>query len=445
MSVLFVANMKRYYFVILILSVIFTSCKKEINPADTYTIDEEARDYLYTKMNDYYLWYKFIPDGVVKENYKDPYELMKAMRYKTLDRWSFVMTYEDFRAESQGSFVGHGIRLGLDPTDKVRIVQIYKNSSLYSKGVRRGWIVKKLNGTDLAPIFIAGDGAAYNQLIGPAQSGVTNTFLFQIPDGRDSTITSTKSAFTLNTVIVCDTFHLKSGGIAGHLVFDQFIPPSNQELDSAFSYFSENNVTDLIVDLRYNLGGDMSVLTNLASYIAGAARNNMPFLKISFNDLLSSNDETFKFTTVSSPLNLTRLIVICTRETASASEDLINGLKPYLDVRCIGDTTDGKPVGMVGIKFKTSYMFFPIMFSIVNSSDQGGFFDGIPPEKYVPDDIAHDWSDRNELCLKEAIYYLENGSVSTKGSYIYKPSVHYSEKPQKLNNAYILESNSINK
>ncbi len=127
---------------------------------------------------------------------------------------------------------------------------------LYSLGVRRGWIVKKLNDTDLAPIFIANDATAYNQLIGPSTASVTNTFLFQTPAGKDTTIVSTKAAFTLNTVILADTLHLKSG-ITGHLVFDQFIPPSKQELQTAFAYFSQNNIKDLIVDLRYNGGGDL--------------------------------------------------------------------------------------------------------------------------------------------------------------------------------------------
>ena len=178
-----------------------------------------------------------------------------------------------------GSFVGHGIRLGLDPSNKVRIVQIYKESPMYALGVRRGWIVKKLNDTDLAPIFIAQDNAAYTQLIGPAQSGVINKFLFQTPGGKDSTITTAKSSFILNTVIVADTLHLQSG-ITGHLVFDQFITPSNEELAAAFGYFNQNNITDLIVDLRYNGGGDLNVMIKMASYLAGAARLNMPFLKL---------------------------------------------------------------------------------------------------------------------------------------------------------------------
>jgi carboxyl-terminal processing protease len=431
--------MKKLLFLPIIFLVFFSSCKKDDLPVVAPTVDELARDYLYSAMNTYYLWYKLMP-VVVKEDYKDPYELLDAMKYKTLDKWSFVQTYDEYLAYSKGSFVGHGISMGLDSTKKtVRIAQIFNNSPMYAKGVRRGWIVKKLNGTDLAPIFIARDNTAYTQLIGPAQAGITNIFLFQIPDGRDSTITSTKSSFLLNTVILYDTLHLKSG-ITGHLVFDQFITPSNLELETAFAFFKQNNIKDLIVDLRYNGGGAFNVLTNLASYIAGAAKFNMPFLKLINNDKNTANNQTINFNTVSYPLNLTKLITINTRATASASEDLINGLKPHLNVISIGDTTDGKPVGMELVQYKTNYMFWPITFSVVNSANQGEFYEGIVPEKYVPDDISRDWNDRNESCLKEAIYYLEHGSVSSKGAYVFQPSTRFSEKPEKLNNAFIIKN-----
>jgi C-terminal processing protease CtpA/Prc len=431
--------MKKIIFFLLIIITGFSSCKKDVPPAVVPpTVDELARDALYTAMNQYYLWYDLMP-VVVKSDYKNPYDLLDAMEYKTLDRWSYVQTYDEYVAQSQGSFVGHGISMGLDASSKVRIAQIYKNSPLYSKGVRRGWLVKKLNGTDLAPIFIANDGAAYSALIGKSQADITNTFLFQTPQGKDSTIVSAKASFTLNTVIVADTLHLKSG-ITGHLVFDQFIPPSNQELQTAFAYFSQNNVKDLIVDLRYNGGGDLSVLTNMASYVAGAARFSTPFVKLTYNDKNSSHNVPFNFTTVPTPLTVSKVIVITTRGTASASEDFINGLRPVVDVKCIGDTTNGKPVGMIGIAYKTNYMFWPISFSLVNSANQGDFYQGIVPEKYVPDDISHDWSDRNEACLKESIYYLEHGAVSSKGLDLRQPSrsVRFDEKSSKNNNAYII-------
>jgi C-terminal processing protease CtpA/Prc len=433
--------MKKFIFIMFLIVLGFSSCKKNVSPAPAPTADEQARDTLYYIMNQYYFWYKQMP-VVTKTDYKDPYTLLTAMEYKTLDRWSFIQTYAQYIAQSTGSFVGHGIQMGMDPSNQVRIAQIYSNSPLYTKGVRRGWIVKKLNGTPLAPIFLANDATAYSNLIGASTAGITNTFLFQTPAGKDSTISSTKTSFTLNTVILADTLHLKSG-ITGHLVFDQFIPPSNQELQSAFTYFSQNNIKDLIVDLRYNGGGDLSVLTNMASYVAGSTKFNTPFLTLTFNDKNAAANQSFPFVSVAAPLSITRLVVITTRGTASASEDFINGLKPSFDVKTIGDTTNGKPVGMYGFGYPShlpNYIFWPITFSLVNSAGQGEFYKGFAPLKYVPDDVTHDWNDRNEACLKESIYYLEHGNVSTKSLAVkQQPTIVFSEKSAKSNNAYILK------
>ncbi len=432
--------MKKLFILLFSIILVFVSCKKDVTPATstTATTDQQARDTLYAYMNQIYFWYKFMP--VVNVNdYKDPATLLDAMIYKKLDRWSFVETYAEYQAQSTGSFVGHGISMGLDPANNVRIAQIYKNSPLYTAGARRGWIVKKLNNTDLAPIFIAKNGTAYNNLIGPSTANVTNTFLFTTPKGKDTTIVSQKASFTLNTVITADTLHLISG-ITGHLVFDQFIPPSNAELASAFAYFSQFNIKDIIVDLRYNGGGDLSVLTNMASYFAGSSKFNTPFLTLTFNDKNAQYNQTYDFKIVSTPLNLSRMVVITTRGTASASEDFINGLKPFLQITTIGDTTNGKPVGMLGFQFRTAYMFWPISFSLVNSANQGDFYAGFAPAKEVVDDITHDWSDRNEACLKESIYFLEHGTVSAKGLYAggKRSTVKFDEASNKNNNAYIL-------
>jgi C-terminal processing protease CtpA/Prc len=435
-------NMKKLLLSLVILSVLLNSCKKEVPAVDTYTTEEQDRDGLYNLMNEWYLWYKLMPT-VVKENYKDPYELMTAMRYKTLDRWSFVADYYEFVASIQGTFVGHGIRIGVDGNHKARIVTIYKNSPLYTNGsggpgVRRGWIIKTLNGQDLAPIIESGDAAAYNNLIKPATAGVTNTFVFQTPGGSDTTAVTTKSSFKVNSVMLFDTLTLKTG-LTGHLVFDEFIEPSTQELQTAFAFFKAQNVKDLILDLRYNNGGILDVATDLASYIAGTAKFSTPFVSSSYNDKKVAYDSTYKFKSISSPLNLSRLVVITTRETASASEVIINGLKPHLTVTTIGDTTNGKPTGMnVWQTNDNKYVFAPITFKLVNSAGQGDFYSGFAPAKYVTDDITHDFRDKSESCFKEAIYFLENGTISSKGAYIFKPSVQYSEKPAWMNNAFIL-------
>ena len=111
--------MKKLVILLLLTIIGLSSCKKDVTPRSTpLTVDEQARDSLYFIMNEYYFWYKLMP-VVVKTDYKDPYALLDAMQYKTLDRWSFVQTYDQYIAQTTGSFVGHGISMGLDPSNKV--------------------------------------------------------------------------------------------------------------------------------------------------------------------------------------------------------------------------------------------------------------------------------------------------------------------------------------
>jgi carboxyl-terminal processing protease len=434
--------MKKLMFISLLFLALFTSCQK-----DNTTTSEAlmARDSLYYVMKDWYYWYN-MPEAtsmtdVTRNNYSDPYKLLEAMRYKTLDRWSYILNNEEYTAQRTGTFVGHGFRIGLDKPDntgQARIAMIYTNSPLYASGVRRGWIVKTINNKEVAPILLSKDGTAYSKLLGASSSGITNTFVFKPPVGADVTISSTKIKLDINTVLLYDTLHL-STGVAGHLVFESFFNPAPTELATAFAFFKANNIKDLILDLRYNSGGDLTIAQTLASYIAGNAKQGIAFIKLMYNDMHQAANSTFPFKTTSYSLGLPRLVVITTRSTASASEDVINGLKPFVNVVTIGDTTNGKPTGMNGWSFFNTYYIFPVTFKVVNKDNQGDFFEGFFPSKLATDDITHDFYDRQELCLKEAINYLQTGSFSTKGSQEFYRSPQFSEKPEWMNNAIVMK------
>ena len=425
--------MKNILICFLTATLLFSSCKKdEPDPGVTPAM---ARDTLYYIMKQWYYWYNLMP-SVTKENYADPYLLLEAMRYKPVDRWSFVADYDEFNAEMQGTFVGHGIRVGLDESQKARIALIYNNSPLYSKGVRRGWILKTVNTRDIAQILIAEDDEAYNEAFGPGKAGITNNFVFQDPDGNDVTISSTKSTFTINSVLLYDTLHLKTG-ITGHLVFESFIEPSAAELRTAFKFFKDNNVKDLILDLRYNSGGYLEIAQYLASYILGNVAQGTLFAKLQYNNRNQDENVSYPFVSTQYPLSLSRLAVISTRFTASASEAVMNGLKPFMEVISIGDTTNGKPTGMNGWDCGKKYYFWPITFKMVNSADQGDYFEGIYPSVIASDDIRFDFNNRNEESLREAIQYLETGTLPGKGPDKFSRSVQFSEKPSWMNNTFI--------
>ena len=273
----------------------------------------------------------------------------------------------------------------------------------------------------LAPVFINAvatrDWSAYDNLMGPATVGLTNTFLFQKPDETEVTYSSTKSSFTANSVPAYNVIDLSSGK-TGYLCFDAFIDPAEGELNEAFAFFKANNVTDLIIDLRYNGGGDLDRAQQLASLVMAAADTTKICYKLKYNNTVSADwNQTYKFAKTTSPLGIERVVFITTRSTASASEVVISALKPYVTVSLVGDTTYGKPVGMNiwGYPFPSTstpepdykYAFGPITFEYVNASDWGGFYDGIIPDVMANDDITRDFGDPEELSLKAAIAVLE--------------------------------------
>jgi|WetSurMetagenome_2_1015567.scaffolds.fasta_scaffold63762_3 carboxyl-terminal processing protease len=429
--------MKKNILIVIIFSFILVSCHKKDD--DPETIDTGAIVGLNELMHEWYYWYKKLPE-VKTSDFKDPYALMDTLRYKTFDRWSFVADYDEFIASMQGTFVGHGIRIGVDSQGKARIVTIYNNSPMYGtidnpRGVRRGWIIKSINGQDPAPIILSQNATAYNNMMGPSVEGRINTFIFQTPRGNDTTFTTAKTSFQVNSVMLFDTLTINSVK-TGHLVFDEFIEPSPEELKTAFKFFKEQNIKDLILDLRYNSGGILDVAAELASYIVGTPSFSSTFASSTYNDKKSSEESDFSFKTVSYPLNLTKLIVITTSETASASEEVINGVKPFMPVITIGTTTNGKPTGMDVFQYNNKYIYAPITFELVNSAGIGGFYDGFAPAKYVTDDITRDFNDKSEACFKEAIYYLQHGTVSSKKSYESVTVKTISEKPIWMNNLY---------
>ena len=436
--------MKKLYIPFFLFIALFTACNKgepdpDPEPEPSGVTPAMARDTLNDLMKQWYLWYDLLPT-VNKEDYADPYELLEALRYKARDRWSFVADYDDYNAEMAGTFVGHGYRIGIDTASMARIALIYKNSPLYTAGVRRGWIVEKINGVDVAPLLITG-GNAYSDLIGPAEAGVTNTFLFKKPDGKEVTIVSTKQSFSINTVLLCDTIRLKTGAVAGHIVFESFIDASKQELETAFTYLKAQSATELILDLRYNSGGYLNIAQLLASYIAGNSKAGMVFSRLLYNNKNSIYNSTVNFLMTSYSLGVPRIVVITSRYTASASEAIINGLKPIIGVVTTGDNTYGKPVGASGWPCGKKYWFNLITVRMVNSKGEGDFYDGFAPDGKALDDIVYDFNDRKEMCLSEAIRYLETGSFSDdKKTLPFAPVKIFSEKHSLMDNA-IIEKN----
>jgi len=182
-----------------------------------------------------------------------------------------------------------------------------------------------------------------------------------------------------------------------------------------------------VVDLRYNRGGSTETQETLSDFIAPLAANNQKMYTYEFNQQLQQGNfpllkKRADFANVSfsedvntvtykkaGTLNLNRVFFIVTGSTASASELLINNLRPYMDVKLIGDTTYGKPVGFFPIEI-SSYAIYPISFRTINSAGNADYYTGFAPDKLMDDGVDKDWGDVTEPCLQAALKYISTGS-----------------------------------
>ncbi|HMG67748.1 MAG TPA: S41 family peptidase, partial [Chitinophagaceae bacterium] len=234
--------------------------------------------------------------------------------------------------------------------------------------------------------------------------------------------------FQANSVLYKNVITSGSSKV-GYLVFNQFFDaPSRAELGDAFNYFQSQGITELVVDLRYNPGGSTATQDTLADLIAPLAANNQKMYTYQFNQQLQQGNfpllktkpgfENVSFeeseNTVSyqkaGGLNLSRVFFIVTNSTASASELLMNNLKPYMNVKIIGDTTYGKPVGFFPIEIASKYAIYPISFRTINSAGNADYYSGFAPDNLSFDGVNKDWGDVSEPSLASALKFINSGS-----------------------------------
>ena len=218
--------------------------------------------------------------------------------------------------------------------------------------------------------------------------------------------------FKINPIQVNEIFTLPNGELVGYLMYNQFVADKNIELNEVFESFNSQNINDLIIDLRYNGGGSVTNCVELASMITGQFNTEI-FAQEQWNTKLISFLEN-RFGSESlinrfvdklnngdpiNSLNLNRVYIITTSESASASELLINGLASYIDVIQIGEKTVGKNVGSITVydyidneQTKNpdhKYAMQPIVLKIANSEGYADYADGLEPNTLVEEDIRN--------------------------------------------------------
>lgn len=445
------------------------SCRKTDTPGNvtttptTGTKQDFLKDsvYLYTK--EVYLWNdvitpyaQFNPRGYSgSTDIEAAQNVLSGIRaLQPLDRFSFVITKEESDGLQTGEDKDFGFFIKAAYADKAPpydsiywfVTYVYNNSAAGTAGVQRGWIVNSINGTQ-----IDYSNNSIN-LLNNVFFGTTSSASFQFikQDGTSSgSMNLVKSSFVANAVLYKNVITAGSKKV-GYMVFNQFYgQPARKELGDAFTYFQSQGINDLVVDLRYNPGGSTQTQDTLANLIAPLAANGKTMYRYVYNSILQQNqhqlirsklgygnifqeaDNTEVFKKAGS-LNLSRVFFIVTHSTASASELLINNLKPYMDVKILGDTTYGKPVGFFPIPI-FEYAIYPISFKTINSAGSSDYYTGFAPDALTTDDVTKTWGDPSEASLAAALKYISTGSFRLT-------TISDGESQLRLNNAQMLEA-----
>jgi C-terminal processing protease CtpA/Prc len=364
--------------------------------------------YVRDVMRDLYLWNQFLPN-VNPTSFSSPEAYLEAVRYRPLDtRFSYITSAAASNAfYSDSQFIGYGFSNSV-LEEEFRVLQVFPDSPAAEAGLARGDSILEIDGRSVPSLIASGQiGTAF----GASEIGVSSEILFRSIAGTERRERMTKRPVTIPTVSLTRAYDV-DGRRVGYVFFRNFVRPSVAALTDAFAALQEMGVSEVVLDLRYNGGGLVDVATHLASLIGGVVTAGQPFATFSHNDRNAYRNETLRFRDPESPApTLSRLIVITSRSSASASELVINGLRPFMLVVLIGDTTYGKPVGQYLIDL-CDKVLAPVSFSLRNANGEADYFEGFAPTCVAGDGIDRELGDPQEAALAEALYFAAHDRCS---------------------------------
>ena len=393
----------------------------------------DENNWLRSWSNEIYLWYDEIEDV-------DPaccptpeyFDLMKTMQTtssgRPKDRFHFSQPTAEYRKLSQqGIRAGYGAVfrvLSRSAPRKVIVLRTEPNSPATASGVNliRGTEILEIDGIDLVNTQDSAEIKKVNDALYPS-AGDTHTFTVKDPgtSAQKRSVRMTAGAVTLSPVQKAKVITTSDGDRVGYILFNNHISTAAQPLVDAVTSFTQGDgIDDLVLDLRYNPGGLISIARLITSMIAGSAGNNKSFAKFEYNDKQEGYGYAFfrSFNQASLPmLNLPRLFVLTSGSTCSASELVINSLEGIdIDVIVIGSSTCGKYYGFIP-EDNCGTLYFSIEFRVVNNRYTADYDEGFSPDCYVADnDYEHQLGDPEENLLRTALAYQADGVCPSSGS-----------------------------
>lgn len=412
----------------LVLSMLFVltcyGCHEDFDDVVQTSSQLEIKNFIWNVMNTFYLYKADVPEladdrfetqedlNSFLNNFSSPDDLFYNGLVAPEDEFSFLVDdYVELEKSLDGINVSNGMQYGLvrlseNSSEVLAYVRyVLPNTSAEEKGIERGDFFTTVDGQQLTV-------DNYSRLLEPVTYSIG---LAEVNEGEiistGETVTLTKEEYTSNPVYIAKVIETGNSKV-GYLLYNAFTGNFDRLLNDTFGLLQAEGVTDLIVDLRYNSGGSVQSAVDLASMITGQFENEIFYTEQwneDFQTYLEANDpeslvnrfnnKISTGATINS-LGLSKVYVITSLRTASASELLINGLNPYIDVVQIGETTRGKfqasntfydspDFGRRGANPGHTYAVQPLIFKTINAAGVTDYFDGLSPDIEQAEDIQN--------------------------------------------------------
>lgn len=406
----------------------FSACKDD----DDDKSDKATNKWIESTMRSYYLWYNDIPDKEQLDYNAEPETFFQSLLssedgknrgnshyyYSTIKKKKSTTTRSNMGGEPTLGFEFQSWIIDKSNYAAVNVLYVLPGSPAEKKGLRRGDWIHKINGASV------NDKNVYDLLGG-------KTVVLAISDHylnkNTYSVELVPAMVEDNPVFMTKVYQDKSTGNkkVGYMVYNHFTSGPggdndetyNNELRQRFAEFKTEGVEEFVLDLRYNGGGLVTSAQILAGLLAPESALGKIFCSLKYNDI-QSKTVTYTLDRTEQNLDLPRLFILTTNHTASASEAVINGLRPFYNVYLLGERTEGKNVGSITLTSdKYDYELHPIVCRIFNANDESEYKTGFPSDwepvtngDYRPIINHVELGDKeNDILLKAAMYWIHNG------------------------------------
>jgi len=426
------------------------------------TVTDE-NNWIRSMSHEIYLWYRELPD-IDPAEVQNPIDYFNQMKTSTKtasgrdkDQFHFTMdTEEYFKVVQSGISANYGAKYIVTNTwpKRVFIAYISVGSPAHNANIDRGAEILAIDGLYLNNISPQQYTDIIVKYLAPSELGETHSFVIRDLNAINPRTVQLTSAEVTEIPVYQTKVITQNDKKIGYLVLNTFlVATAEDQLISAVNSLRQQNIDELILDLRYNSGGLLKISAALGTMIAGNQATGRVYEEIFFNDkhsvfnpitgdLLSpvnfpgvASENSNNEGTSLPKLNLSKVYVLSTGNTASASEALINGLRGIdIDVILIGENTRGKPYGYYGLD-NCGTAYFTIQFKGQNAKGYGDYADGFIPSVVdngedrvlgcrVSDDLSRELGNSDENMLATALHFIENDSCPTTASNGFSKSPH---------------------